>query len=418
LGYQLVAVYSNIPIDSLIDVRTSRRSGRQRLARLLNGRRGLEELRRFRSASRIRSTAGNMPETQEVSLVDKENCEAMRREEWEVLEVGRSHIYHGYGLKHRKSIFPDFLSNDPCPARARIELEIPVELTEGLSRKVVVMPSDETAHQDPSHADRNPQLSLSLTTLPPVTLSLTLPLDYPLRRPPVISRLHAAYGWLPAEKLQTLEKALLSVWEAEREQSNGEGRAILYDWVEMVRLAEPCLGTLGMMTGGELLSVLLLDFGHAGSHPHRIKHATPTLLAERLTSFDSKTRLERFSQTNYACGVCLSSIKGAKCISLACGHVFCRACLVDFWGLCISEGDVDRVGCPDLECVKQGTKAPEDDVRRVMNSEEVTRWKWLKEKKELEKGMKPIYMCILALTSASAQTQPSFTARWVSANIR
>ena len=48
---------------------------------------------------------------------------------------------------------------------------------------------------------------------------------------------------------------------------------------------------------------------------------------------------------------------------------------------------MDRIGCPDPECVKHGAKAPEDDVRRVVSSEEVTRWKWLKEKKELEKGM-------------------------------
>lgn len=33
-----------------------------------------------------------MAETQEMSLVDKESCEAMRREEWEVLEVGRSYV--------------------------------------------------------------------------------------------------------------------------------------------------------------------------------------------------------------------------------------------------------------------------------------------------------------------------------------
>lgn len=125
----------------------------------------------------------------------------------------------------------------------------------------------------------------------------------------------------------------------------------------------------------------------AGSHLSRIKHPAPSILADRLTSFDTKTRLEKFSKTNYACQVCLSSIKGAKCTSLACGHVFCRACLVDFWGLCISEGDVDRVGCPDPGCVKQGTKASEEDVRRVVSTEEVRRWKWLKDKKELEKGV-------------------------------
>jgi len=117
----------------------------------------------------------------------------------------------------------------------------------------MVMPSNERTLQDPSHPDYNLQPSLSLTTLPPVILSITLPLDYPHRRPPVISGLHATYGWIPAEKLKLLERTLLSVWEVEREQGGGEGRTILYDWVEMVRSAEPCLGMLGMMTNDNVL---------------------------------------------------------------------------------------------------------------------------------------------------------------------
>jgi len=137
-------------------------------------------------------------------------------------------------------------------AGGRIDLEIPVELTEESSRKVMVMSSDEPAQQDP-RTDCNLQSLLSLTTLPPITLSLTLPSDYPLRRPPVISGHHAAYGWLPAEKLELLERTLLGIWEAEREQGGGEGRAILYDWVEMVRAAETCLRMLGMMTDGNVL---------------------------------------------------------------------------------------------------------------------------------------------------------------------
>jgi len=132
-------------------------------------------------------------------------------------------------LKRTKSIFPDFLLNDPHTAEGRIELEVPVELIEELSRKIVVMPSDGHAQQDSSRADCNLQPPLSLTTLPPITLSINLPLDYPLRRPPVISRLDAAYGWLSAEKLKLLERTLLSAWEVERQQSDGEGRAILYD---------------------------------------------------------------------------------------------------------------------------------------------------------------------------------------------
>lgn len=154
----------------------------------------------------------------------------------------------------------------------------------------------------------------------------------------------------------------------------------------------------------------------AGSHPRRIKHPAPSILADRLTSFDTKTRLERFSKTNYACEVCLSSIKGAKCISLACGHVFCRACLVDFWGLCISEGDVDRVGCPDPGCVKEGTKASEEDVRRIVSLEEVERWKWLRDKKELEKGGSVAEA--LPGADIGVQIRQLSTAQWISASIR
>jgi len=194
-----------------------------------------------------------MSETQEVSFVDRETCEALQREEWEVLEVGLSRISHELYAdeqKLAKSIFPDFLLNSRYTTEGRIELEIPVELTEESSRKVMIMPSNEQAQP---RIDCNLQSPLSLTMLPPITLSLTLPLDYPLRRPPVISGLGATYGWLPTEKLKLLQGSLLGFWEAEWEQGGGEGRVILYDWIEMVRSAEPCLRMLGMVTKENVL---------------------------------------------------------------------------------------------------------------------------------------------------------------------
>jgi hypothetical protein len=136
---------------------------------------------------------------------------------------------------------------------ARIELEIPVELTDEPPQKVMITLLDEQPQQYASHVDSNIRSSLSLTTLPPIYITLTLPLDYPLHRPPIISGLRSSYGWLPTEKLKLLEGALLNVWEVEREQNGGEGRAILYDWVEVVRSAESCLGKLGMITNGSVL---------------------------------------------------------------------------------------------------------------------------------------------------------------------
>lgn len=143
--------------------------------------------------------------------------------------------------------------NSRTTTEGRIELEIPIELAEAPPQKVMIMLLDEQLQHRSSHVDGNVQSPLSLTTLPPVSITLNLPSDYPLHRPPVISELRSSYGWLPAEKLKLLETTLLSVWEAEREQNGGEGRAILYDWVEMVRSAESCLGKLGMITNGTIL---------------------------------------------------------------------------------------------------------------------------------------------------------------------
>ena len=54
--------------------------------------------------------------------------------------------------------------------------------------------------------------------------------------------------------------------------------------------------------------------------------------------------------------------------------------------MCIREGSVSRVGCPDPECVKNGDEASEEDVRRVVSEDEVRRWKWLLVKRVVEKG--------------------------------
>ena len=193
-----------------------------------------------------------MPESQEASSVDKDACETTQREEWEVLEVCLSAFLMLGSLNGIKSIFPDFLLNGQNTAGGRIELEIPVELAGEPPQKAgMIIILDEQQYS--SHVDGDVQSHLSLTTLPPISITITLPLDYPLRRPPTISGLRSDYGWLPAEKLKLLEGALLSVWEIEREQNGGEGRAILYDWVEVIRSAESCLGKLGMITDGNIL---------------------------------------------------------------------------------------------------------------------------------------------------------------------
>ncbi|KAF8213313.1 hypothetical protein K438DRAFT_1803769 [Mycena galopus ATCC 62051] len=133
------------------------------------------------------------------------------------------------------------------------------------------------------------------------------------------------------------------------------GDGVLYDWVEFIR-------------GGEFLVSLNLTLPH-DINVIEIRHPDP-----------DESRPALFARASYACAVCLTSVKGAKCVQLACTHVFCRACLYDYWSFAIAEGSVDTLGCPDPACVKLQRASPEDEIARVVSEAEVRRWRWLKEK--------------------------------------
>lgn len=140
---------------------------------------------------------------------------------------------------------------------------------------------------------------------------------------------------------------------------------------------------------------------------NRILHPAPHLLIPLIQSHDDSIASSQFAQTTYECAICLSPQKGAVCLQLSpCAHVFCRQCLRDCWGLAIAEGEVSRVGCPDPACVKEGVEAGEGDVARVVAEAEVTRWKWLRDKRAVERDPR-VVICPLAFCQAPVPPPPS-----------
>ena len=121
----------------------------------------------------------------------------------------------------------------------------------------------------------------------------------------------------------------------------------------------------------------------------RIPHPSPQLLLTPLLAFASSSKSDEFAHASYLCAICLSQRKGVHCLALSCGHVFCRSCLVDMWGLHIKEGQVSHVGCPEPNCGKPDAdglrEATEDEVRAVLSESELNRWKWLRRKRDLER---------------------------------
>jgi E3 ubiquitin-protein ligase RNF14 len=106
-----------------------------------------------------------------------------------------------------------------------------------------------------------------------------------------------------------------------------------------------------------------------------------------LASHDLKVKSDNFSRSTYSCAICLTEHKGYQCVQLDCSHIFCRSCLGEYWGLLVSEGDADRVKCPDSACIKDGREAGEEEARKILTEPQVERLIWLREKRELEKGI-------------------------------
>ncbi|KAG2160088.1 uncharacterized protein EDB93DRAFT_1113386 [Suillus bovinus] len=275
--------------------------------------------------------------------ISDEECAMIQEEEWEVL----------------KSIFPDVcISNDAGPFGRTIKLEIPIELSP--ARSVTIVPS--TPPQNRSHT------TSPLIALPHFSLALILPPQYPLRASPRITSLTCTHGWYPSSRLYT---QLTGMW-------THDSQGVLYVWVAFI-------------SGGEFLEPGDIT----------IINASPLTLLPLLESYNTHAQDAAFAETSFSCAICLSAYKGRYCVRLGCGHVFCRSCLTDFWGSCIREGDIGRVGCADPVCVKAGHEAGEEDVVRVLKEEEVKRWKWLREKRELERdpGMVHCPVCQTAVPS-------------------
>ncbi|KAI0690685.1 RWD-domain-containing protein [Cytidiella melzeri] len=279
---------------------------------------------------------------------DVQRCAELRNEEWEVIQ----------------SIYPDYISSSANGGV--IKLEIPVELPQ--PTEVII-----TAEGDPQprlQVQKEANIpAIFLNALPPLLLEIILPPLYPLHLPPVILSVHATHSWL-TPKTVDLQQRLIKLWQ--------KGEGALYGWIEWFRSAE-FLDAVGLA-------------GDAGSGKCiRLTHASPQLLLPLLIAHDADMQQSRFCEMSYSCEICLTSIKGARCLRLSCAHVFCRSCLGDFWALSIKEGDVGKVGCPDPSCVKRAQEASEEEVRRVVTEEEVQRWQWLRHKRLLEKDPTMIY---------------------------
>ncbi|KAI1927618.1 hypothetical protein LOZ66_000906 [Ophidiomyces ophidiicola] len=247
------------------------------------------------------------------------------------------------------AIYPEIELNSDAPFSA--SLALPVSPTN--STKIIFKPSLEIPHID---ASISPEILTSqyfekdgfllktistkdvvnvdvypVTHFPPLLLSIDLPERYPATEPPTFA-ISTNPEWLPAPAISRLVNESKGLWEE-------CGRnLIVYSYIDHLQQS------------GESFFGLPIDSQSALVFPEELK--VPLL------EFDLRLKREKFEQETFVCGICLEPKKGQVCHRLQrCSHVFCVACLQDFYNTCIKEGDVDNVKCIDLDCGKEANHA-------------------------------------------------------------
>lgn len=218
-----------------------------------------------------------------------------------------------------------------------------------------------------------------LSHLPPLKIEITLPDGYPAEKPPAVN-VRSDPPWLPQETLERIRSQCAELWEeCGRDQ-------VVYTFIDHVQQeAEKA-------------------FGVADNSDHRFELSSELKLV--LLDYDMKRRRQQFENETFECGICLEPKKGRICHRLLlCGHVFCVACLQDFYNNCIKEGDVDNVKCLDPGCGKNvasefspgkrrkidQTLNPSELLQIPIQQELVQRFVRLKRKKRLESDKNTIY---------------------------
>lgn len=197
-----------------------------------------------------------------------------------------------------------------------------------------------------------------LSYLPSLRIELELPAQYPNEAPPHIN-ITTTPSWLPDSNVQKLAEGAKALWE------EYGGGMVLFAYISSLQeQAEICFG----------IEELIL----------------PTLLRKELLDYSKRMKRELFDKETFDCEVCLEPKKGSVCYRMErCSHVFCVACLQDYYNNCIVEGAVNNVKCMSTECGGHKKKrerlvSPKELLQIPIPREQVERYVNIKRKKKME----------------------------------
>ncbi|XP_026876565.1 E3 ubiquitin-protein ligase RNF14 [Electrophorus electricus] len=228
-------------------------------------------------------------------------------------------------------------------------------------------------------------MEYEVSFLPPLILSFELPTDYPSSSAPVFM---LSSKWLSRLQLTALCKRLDELWE------ENQGSVVLFTWIQFLK--EEALDFLGLHSpleilsrgGGGELGGASAGLPHpvkrgegAGGDKRRPTEADPRAVLEvdpradllpQLLDFDEAQRQKVFDSRLFCCSICFLEKLGSSCMLFKeCQHVYCKACMKEYFEIQIRDGKVQCLNCPEPKCTSVATPS---QVKLLVGEDEFARY--------------------------------------------
>ncbi|KAH0948658.1 hypothetical protein HN011_002018 [Eciton burchellii] len=227
---------------------------------------------------------------------------------------------------------------------------------------------------------------LQISYLPPLTLHVILPEDYPSVSAPTFT---LCSSWLHLIALSKLCKKLDSLWECNKQE-------ILFIWMEFLQdkvlkflKIKNCIDMDHVYTSYKRTlekiqsSQINRDIKESNRQSYNELEKEGSILKKTnaidkrtildcpigrnpiqiLIDYNEKRKQIEFKKNFYTCNICFTDKSGEHCTQfLPCTHTFCKDCIRSYFEVKIKEGSVQNICCPEEQCKFEATPGQIKDL--------------------------------------------------------
>uniref|UniRef100_A0A8C1L3I0 E3 ubiquitin-protein ligase RNF14 n=1 Tax=Cyprinus carpio TaxID=7962 RepID=A0A8C1L3I0_CYPCA len=247
-----------------------------------------------------------------------------------------------------------------------------------------------------------------LSFLGPLVLSFGFPAEYPSVSAPVFT---LSSNWLTRVQITALCRRLDELWE------ENQGNVVLFTWMRFLK--EETLDFLGIQSPLEIQSTESesgqQQAADVSGEKCKVQDLDPRAVQEvdartdilsQLLDFDEAQKQKVFDGKVFCCGICYSEKLGSDSLLFKeCQHVYCKACMKEYFQIQIRDGKVQCLNCPEPKCVSMATPS---QVKLLVGEDEFARYDRLLLQSSLDL-MKDVVYCPRKSCCMAVMVEPDST---------